>query len=107
MIVYSIWYIVYIPNCLKMRCRDKRKNDHSGPRPEGRGGRRREERRRKKKKEGERERKIRFETELVIKYCVKRLLVIISQKKNFLILNYSAIWHHPDLERDEKAEKRR
>jgi hypothetical protein len=83
------------------------KNDHSGPRPEGRGGRRREERRRKKKKEGERERKIRFETELVIKYCVKRLLVIISQKKIFLILNYSAIWHHPDLERDEKAEKRR
>ena len=66
-----------------------------------------EEERRKKKKEGERERKIRFETELVIKYCVKRLLVIISQKKNFLILNYSAIWHHPDLERDEKAEKRR
>ena len=84
-----------------------RKNDHSGPRPEGRGGRRREERRRKKKKEGERERKIRFETELVIKYCVKRLLVIIRQKKKILILNYSAIWHHPDLERDEKAEKRR
>ena len=74
-----------------------------GPAPRGGG----EEERRKKKKEGERERKIRFETELVIKYCVKRLLVIISQKKNFLILNYSAIWHHPDLERDEKAEKRR
>ena len=54
-----------------------------GPAPRGGGGRRREERRRKKKKEGERERKIRFETELVIKYCVKRLLVIISQKKNF------------------------
>jgi len=33
------------------------KNDHSGPRPEGRGGRRREERRRKKKKEEERGRK--------------------------------------------------
>ena len=78
-----------------------------GPAPRGGGGRRREERRRKKKKEGERERKIRFETELVIKYCVKRLLVIISQKKIFLILKYSAIWHHPDLERDEKAEKRR
>ena len=81
-----------------------------GPAPRGGGGggeKKEEERRRKKKKEGERERKIRFETELVIKYCVKRLLVIISQKKNFLILNYSAIWHHPDLERDEKAEKRR